>query len=99
MSFKPSKGTCAHELESSAVLTRMMDLLVALLVWCDDGYNVCHLEFAFVLLSPSMYIYGSCSKSRSQSLCTGKLIRLKCALLDLVLLPYPQPRWSWFHGV
>jgi len=34
--FEAMKGTCGHELESSAVLTRMTDLLVALLVWCDD---------------------------------------------------------------
>src|SRR6266481_1117438 len=81
MLFESSKGTCTHELESSTVLTRMTDLLVVLLVWCDNGYKVCHLEFAFVLLS--MSIYSSCSKSRSQSLCTGKLIRSRCTLLDL----------------
>ena len=62
----------------------MTNLLVVLLVRCDDGYTVCHLEFAFVL--PSVSIYGSWSRSRSQSLCIGKLITLimsKCALLDL----------------
>src|SRR6266481_8290731 len=95
MLFESSKGTCTHELESSTVLTRMTDLLVVLLVWCDDRYKVCHLEFAFVLLS--MSIYSSCSKSRSQSLCTGELIRSRCALS--ILLPYPQPHWNWFHSV
>src|SRR6266481_2977333 len=79
MLFEPLKGP--HELESSAVLTRMMDLLVVLSVWCDNRYKVCHLEFAFMLLS--MSIYSSCSKSRSQSLCTGELIRSRCTLSDL----------------
>src|SRR6266481_4526295 len=79
--LEPSKCNCAHELESSATFTNMTDLLVALSVRCEDGYIVCHLEFTFVL--PNISIYGSCSRSRSQSLCTGELIKSKCALSDL----------------
>src|SRR6266481_10192118 len=54
-SLEPSKGNCAHELESSAAFTNMTDLLVALSVRCEDGYIVCHLEFTFMLPNVSIY--------------------------------------------
>src|SRR6266481_46929 len=82
MSLESLNGTCDHELVSSAVLTRMMALHVELSARWDDGYITCHLEVAFVF--PKASIYSSWSKSKSQSLCTGMLIRSKWALLDLL---------------
>ena len=68
-------------LVSNAAFTRMTDLLSMLLVRCNDGYRVYHFEVAFMFLNLSLY--SSCRRSRSQSLCTGELIKSKCALSDL----------------
>ena len=80
-SLDPSNGTCDHALESMAAFTRITALVAEVSVRCDDGYTVCHLEVAFVL--PSLSMYGSCNRSRFHFVCTGELMRSKCALSDL----------------
>ena len=80
-SLDPSNGTCAHALESMAACTRITALMMEVSVRCDEGYTVCHLEVAFVL--PSLSMYGSCNRNRFHFVCTGELMRSKCALSDL----------------